>query len=109
MAYDVNLARLDAVATRITRGLYHRHAGRRLPAGYAAKAVSAAALNLDRETFDDMCRIMRTLVENTQPVGIGSVFSYFYSLGAKDAGESVFLMLFYRGVVFIGMTNRATT
>jgi hypothetical protein len=54
-----------------------------------------------------MCRILAPLVENTEPVSIGRVFSYFYSFGAEDPGESVLLMLFYRGVVFIGMTGRA--
>ena len=54
-----------------------------------------------------MCRILGPLVENSEPVSIGRIFLYLHSFGDEDPGESVFLMLFYRGVVFIGMTGRA--
>lgn len=106
LVYDVDASRLDSVASRITQGLYYRHTGHRLTAGYEAKAFAAAGFNLDRETFDSMCHILGPLIENAEPVSIGRVFSYVHSFDADDPGESVFLMLFYRGVVFIGMTSR---
>jgi hypothetical protein len=106
MAYNVDQARLDSVASRITQGLYYRHKGHRLPSGYEAKAFAATGFKQDRETFDNMYRVLGPLVENAEPVSIGRIFSYVHSFNADDPGESVFLMLFYRGVVFIGMTSR---
>ena len=54
-AYDVDLVRLDNVASRIVRGLYFHESGQRLPDGFAVSSFSEDGLrDLDAETLAKM-------------------------------------------------------
>ncbi len=83
----------------MVKALFYRRRGSRLPEAYEAAGFRGVGRDLAEETR----RFLAPLI-NTQPVSVGRVFSYWVSFDAGDPNVSVWLMLFYRRVVFMCFT-----
>ena len=104
LAYNVDLDRLGRVPSRIAKAMFYRHRGRRLPEAYEIHTYAAAGFRgVGRELAEETRRFFAPLI-NTLPVSVGRVFSYWVSFEASDPNISVWLMLFYRRVVFMCFT-----
>jgi hypothetical protein len=105
-AYDVNLARLDRVATRITKGLFYHEKGYRLPDTHDAAALSESGLpNVTDDYKQELqANILQPLMSNT-PKTIGNgVFTYRVAYADTEANTSVWLFEFYGRVRFLCLT-----
>lgn len=105
-AYDVNLARLDRVAERITKGLFFHERGYRLPDSYGVEAFSESGLQDMREVDKQALQatILQPLLSNT-PKTIGNrVFTYWVASSDTDANITAWLLLFYEQVAFLCLT-----
>jgi hypothetical protein len=104
LAYNVDLDRLGRVPSRIVKAMFRRQRGFRLPDAYEVCTCAAAGLrDVGRELAGEIHKFFTPLI-NTQPVSVGRVFSYWVAFDANDPNISVWLMLFYRRVVFISFT-----
>jgi hypothetical protein len=101
MAFGVDRERLARVVERITRGLYFRHRGVRIPAGYSVTV--ADELHFDMEGAD----IVQAKLDAQPVIDIANgVFTYRYCYREeRDPGVSAWLMTFYGAVKFVGMTT----
>ncbi len=105
-AFDVNLARLDNVARRITKGLFYHEKGYRLPDVYDAVAYSESGLQDATDDFKQelQTNIFQPLMANA-PQTIGNrVFSYRVAYSDTDANASAWLFVFYERVRFLCLT-----
>lgn len=106
--YDVNLARLDNVARRITQGLFYHETGYRLPSEYELTTYSEAGFH---SLKDDIRRrlqanIIRPLMSNPVTIIGNGVFSYRFARTETDRNISAWLLVFYERVRFLSMTDR---
>jgi hypothetical protein len=105
-AYDVDLSRLDKVASRTIKGLFYHEAGKRLPNEYFAPAFSAAGLvNLTREKQVQVKKTVHLLLNGPfREVGKRAVFVYWYHASTDDPCITTWLLLFFQRTAFIGFT-----
>lgn len=108
--YDVNLSRLDRVATRITTGLFFHQFGTRLPSGFEVKTYAADGLdNLDGNIKTQVISIFDR-VTRSEPLVFGDgVFAFwFQQIHGRDA-MSAWVLVFYEHVGFLClvMPNRS--
>jgi hypothetical protein len=102
--YDVDLDRLNRVATRIVKGLFFHERGYRLPDTHEASAIVDPRLRLEEQGLDDTAKVLAAL--QTQPartIGNG-VFSYRFLFTEDEPDCSVWLMSFYEKLYAIGVT-----
>jgi len=104
LAHNVDLDRLGRVPSRIVKAMFRRHHGFRLPEAYEVYTCAASGLtDVGRELAAEIHQFFAPLI-NTQPLSVGRVFSYWVAFDTNDPNMSVWLMLFYRRVVFISFT-----
>ena len=106
-AYDVDLSRLDKVASRIIKGLFYHKMGKRLPNGYFAQAFSATGLiNLTPEKQNQVKRAVDLLLnESFCEVGRREIFVYWYLASSDDPCVTAWLLLSFQRTAFIGFTD----
>ncbi len=105
--YFPDVDRLCRVVCRITRGLFFHETGRRLPDRYQVTAHLAP--EVERPSTARALEAFRTMVaelENNPPRFIGKrVLSYRWGTAAEDPNASVWLLVFYRRVLFMCFTT----
>ena len=89
---------------RITKGLYHHHAGAPLPEGFQVVVGAEPLLH----HLDEVPDLVQKL--NARPlVDIGEgVFQYRYLLKGKREGVTIWSLKFYRAVPCVTLTVPAT-
>lgn len=104
--YDVDLARLDKVISRIVKGLYFHENRGRLPNGFRVAAFSEDGLrDIDEETRENLKNNLLSPLMANEPKQVGErVFEYRSALAADYPGASVWLMTVYEKVSFIALT-----
>ncbi len=102
-AYDVNLARLDNVARRITKGIFYHEKGYRLPDGYEVDAFSESGLRdlSDEPKHDLRTQILQPLMSNAPKIIGKQTFSYRVAFSDTDPNTSAWLLVFYERVSFL--------
>jgi len=106
MTYDVQLERVNRVATRIVNGLFFHETGRRLAAGYDAAAYCLNDLkDLDPDTSEQIKQIVDVLLAQTARVIDSNVFSYRLHIPDEDPDVTAWLFLIYKNVAFLGLTG----
>jgi len=102
--YEVDLVRLDRVASRIATGLFYHEFGSRLPDDYGTVSYnkSGVAGNLPGiQAIQALCAKLTTC----QPKTIGSnVFSYWFQRTKEDLNASAWLFVFFGRVPFLCLT-----
>lgn len=104
-AYEVDIARLGNVITRITKGLFWNETGHRLPDEYDLIAFPEVIQNIT----DDFRRYLNTKfirpLMSVAPKIIGNkVFAYSVFYTAQDVNISAWLFVFYVRVAFLCLT-----
>lgn len=107
-AYDVDLGRLNRVATRVVRGLFFHHMGYRLPDSCGVDARCTDGIDSTQADVIEMIRNWVGICRTQQPIVKGQgTFRYWYRFvddQAAHPNSSVWLLLFYDTVAFFGMT-----
>ncbi len=106
LAFDVNLARLDNVARRITIGLFYHEKGYRLPDEYEAVAYSESGMqDLTNDVKQELqANILQPLMTNAPNIIGNRVFTYRVAYSDTDKNASAWLFIFYERVAFLCMT-----
>lgn len=106
-SYDVDLQRLDDVASRIVKGLFWKESGERLPHDYEANAYNdSGIISHSRNGL----AIFRELLEQQPKIMGRSAFQYWTKAVAEDKYISAWILQFYESVVFFCFTvPRATS
>ncbi len=103
----VDLLRLGRTASKIVKGLFYHEWGMRLPDGCTAHATflvnellakDAQMGHWIRETCDNLMRTAHTTIAD-------DVFSYWHHRLEGHASASVWLLIFYKKVTFLGITG----
>ena len=88
----------------MVKALFFHHRRVRLPERYEVHTFAAAGFtHVEPEFVKEIRRFFAPLI-NSQPTSLGRVFSYWKHFDADDPNVSVWLMLFYRRVVFMSFT-----
>jgi len=96
----VDVKRLLKVVERIIRGIFYTENGFRLPSEYKVRAFSLEPVKFDRNVID-----LISMVKTSSPKTIGNgVFTYWLKPTEEDVNTTLFLLLFYEKVTFIGFT-----
>ena len=102
ISFNVDLQRLDRVASRIVKGLYWKEYGERLPDEYRASAFNDSGIRLMDE---NQLGIFRSVLEvGSKTVG-RKVFRYWHRAVPEDKNTTAWILLFYESVYFFGFTT----
>ena len=102
-AFNFDRSRMQTVIDKIIRGLFFKHANRRLADDYTV------------EDFNYQPRIEKPLQEAIMQlpllnIGDSSVFSYRYHLASETTSESFWFLMFYNdSSLFVTRTSHSTT
>jgi hypothetical protein len=104
--YNVDLNRLNKVASRITKGLFYYERGYRLPNEYEVSAFSESGLrDLTEHLKNELkAKIVQPLMSNAPRTVGNDVFSYRVAYSETDPNASAWLLLFYQQVAFLCLT-----
>lgn len=105
MAYDVNLARLDCVISRVVKGLFYRLKGYRLPSECSVACFSEDGLrNMSAHDMADLQqKIVLPALEGFHEATPREVMSYWASFDPDDHVTSGWILEFYRDVRFLAL------
>lgn len=96
--FRIDRPRVQRVVNRVVRGLFLRHAGRRLPSGYDVRRfVMNPRLN---EEFKN--QIVALPLRGTRD----EVFEYRFSAAVEDPDTTIWFLMFYKRLLFMTMTER---
>ena len=101
-SYNVDLRRLDRVASRIIRGLFWKEFGECLPDDYEAWAYNASGIQYMNE--HQLRTIEHVVSEGELSVVGNNVFVYWKSIAPEDKYSTVWILLFYESVAFLCFT-----
>ncbi|MHB8054412.1 MAG: HNH endonuclease, partial [Candidatus Aminicenantales bacterium] len=106
MSYTVDLNRLNRVAERIILGLFYHHKGYRLPDGWKAVAFETTGYRPSSKAkaqslLDSLNRI---LANRNIEVIEKDIFSYRFNFADDEPNGSMWLLIFYNRILFIGAT-----
>lgn len=100
--YDVNFARLDRVALRITTGLFYHHFGERLPSGFRITAYSTDGLkDLDTGAKSRVIDLFDKVTRNQPHIFGEGVFVYWYQPVQGQNPIGAWVLAFYERVGFL--------
>ncbi len=103
--YNVDLARLDRVASRIIRGLVYHELGIRLDEDYDVAVYSEDGLA--HNDLPTLAELRKTILEplSIRPAKMigNDVFEYRYSLTDRSDASSAWLLVFYGRIRFLGL------
>jgi hypothetical protein len=106
---SVDSVRLERVASRIIQGLFYHEKGKCLPEQYETVAYvpSKWAFRRDEEVEKRLVELATyTRSQPSKVIGNG-VFSYHFCACDEDDNSIVWVLIFYGGVTFVGMTMSA--
>ncbi len=101
LAYDVSFARLNATASRITRGLFCVETKTLLPTGYIATA--RAIEGFSSEAGAALQRLL-AFIADAPTRSVGRVFRYRFRPVSDDPASSLTLFDIYESTTFVGLT-----
>lgn len=100
--YDVNLARLDRVAARITTGLFYHEFGKRLPSAFHVTAYSADGLNnVDTHAKSRVIDLFEKVTRNRPHIIGDGVFAYWFRQVQDHDTMGAWVLAFYERVGFL--------
>jgi len=103
--YDVDLERLNRVATRIVRGLFYHHSRRRIPNEYRVVAYCTTGIGSSQTEVVTQVRDMVNGLLSGKPHIVGKgTFAYWYRFLEEDVQLSAWLLVFYKKIAFVGIT-----
>ncbi len=104
--YNVDLARLDRVVSRVIRGLYFHHQRHRLPPDAQVSSWSEDGLrDLDTEGRDTLLRLLTPLGRSSEhSVGSAATFRYRFALASDLEFSSIWFLTVYDSTTFFGIT-----
>jgi hypothetical protein len=107
-AYNVDLARLDKVIARITKGLFYHERGIRLPDNYDVRSFSDAGLqDATADLKSDLQKlIIEPLMTQSARVVGSNTFVYRVAFTDIDPIASAWLLRFYERVSFLSLINK---
>jgi hypothetical protein len=103
---SVDFVRLERVASRIIQGLFYYEKGARLPEQYEAVtyAPSKWAFRRNEEVNNQLVELVTyACSQPLKAIGDG-VFSYKFCVCDEDDNSIVWVLIFYEGITFVGMT-----
>jgi len=104
-SYDVDLIRLNSVATRIVRGLFHHHFAKFIPFPGYVDAWCIDGFPQHSEGLSKVKGIITELLSDVPTVIANGAFKYWFrSIGEPADLASIWYMLFFSRVGFFGMT-----
>jgi len=108
-AYDVDLARLDKVVSRIVRGLYFHHHHKPLPTWCEVDVWCVDGFeSADPSVIQTLQSWISQLLQHTPTEIGGGVFKYWHCLavgdGQSDSYSTAWLLQFYESTTFFGVT-----
>jgi hypothetical protein len=104
--FMADLGRLSRVARRVITGLYFHEFGERLPDTHEAVAWQESGLQRVGEATRAQLRQWCNFAQSAPEKTIGEdVFSYWYQPVPDEAHVSVWVLIFYKTVGFIGLTG----
>jgi hypothetical protein len=103
--YRVDLKRINRVARRTVTGLFFKRTGRRLPDQYRASVSCLSGVDsVTPKNLPHLQEVLRLLgTEPATDIGNG-IFSYRFRLSEDDPFGSVWLLVFFGRVIFVGGT-----
>lgn len=106
VSYQVDLDRLNRVAERIIRGLFFHHKHYRLPNNYKVSALETTGIRLSskEEALSIADTIKRTIAGRRANIIDKEIFSYFFIFAEDEPNVSEWLLLFFRKIIFWGVT-----
>jgi hypothetical protein len=110
--YNVDLNRLNKVATRVVQGLYYHHFGKILRAPCSAEAWCTEGF--PRQTQTEEVKLIRHLISELQYlepiVKADGVFKYWFKqIGEPEDCSSYWYMCFYERVGFFAITENGSS
>ena len=100
--YDVDLARLDRVAARITTGLFYHQFGKRLPVDFHITAYSVDGLvNVDSHTKRRIIKMFDEVTRNEPHILGDGVFAYWFQQVQGHDTMGVWVLAFYERIGFL--------
>ncbi len=107
LGYKVDLARLDRVVTRVMKGLYFRHLGRRIPSEYGVRSFCGSGLqHVDSTLGPDLARFVTTLTAGPSTTVGQDVFSYWFHTVPDEANAAAAFFMFYEREWFLSLVAR---
>lgn len=105
IVYEVDLARLGRVMSRIIKGLYYCHFYKRLPSEVSVSSWTIDGLNdLDDDGRDTLYKIIAPLSNaKDNLIGDGNTFCYRYITADREYC-SAWLLTVYGSTIFLGLT-----
>jgi hypothetical protein len=106
-AMDVDLARLNRVASRILRGLFFKVTGSVLPDGYVAQAYQSSGFcPADPDVTAQFLAEIQNVIRRPQTISLGgNVFDCWRGHVEANPHISLWVMVFYKKVSFLGLTG----
>ena len=102
ISFNVDLQRLDQVASRIVLGLYWKEFGERLPGDYVVSAFNDSGIaNMDEHVLGIFRSVLK---EGSKTVG-NQVFRYWRKAVPEDKYSTAWILLFYESVYFFCFTT----
>jgi hypothetical protein len=104
---DVDLVRLNRVASRIVKGLFYHHTQKHLFGNKDAIAYVVDSLRgLPQDELINLRDNILKPLKNSSPISIGGdVFEYKYVLAKDEMYASAWLLRFFKKVYFLGLTG----
>ena len=100
--YDVDLARLDRVAARLTTGLFYHQFGKRIPSDFHVTAYSADGLeNVDADAKTRVINIFDEVTRNEPHIFGDGVFAYWFQQVQGHDTMGAWVLAFYQRVGFL--------
>lgn len=104
IAYEVDKSRLDAVASRTTKGLFYYERGYSLPSSHAVSSFTDP--DLGRVEEDVMLNVAKVIAATEPKVLGGGIFSYRVHFLPSDPDSSFWFYRFFEAIPIISMTLR---
>lgn len=106
MGLNVENQRLERVTARIIRGLYFRESGRKLPLDcevktYLDRGFSGSIQSGDKTVVNLVDKLSSRPANVIEP----DVFGYWHQIVDSEHHLSVWLLLFYKRIWFLGITD----
>jgi hypothetical protein len=104
-ACSVNMKRVNAVIKRITRGLFYKSKGRRLPDNYRVWAYCINDIDELPQQSNTAVKDIITSVLQGKSLTIGNdVFRYWHRFAIDEENSSAMVLSFYNKVNFLTLT-----
>jgi len=101
---ELDYARMNKLAAKITQGLFYHERGYRLPDSHRVEAWGDPFI-LDRSAPERNKRIISFLLSQKRNTIGNGVFSYWVAFRKEDLNTSAWLMLFFETVPYLCVTR----